>query len=319
LLAGAGAWVSMFFGIASVVFFLEITGLAQDEFSGGVAFVLIALMAGAAAIEGARRERRSSAFFDQAVLSLSLAAQGLIYAGLLLMTESAVVAACALVPTSAYLYKQIPGFANRGLSALIALGAVAFALESIADGDIALCSMYVALVALVTAVYAPGVLSARQRALLKPLAGVSALFVAIGSTSIASEIIDLPVVEIQTAALVVACGVLAALIYLESDGDEASTARLGVVAAALVVLGLITEPGVLCAVWLLAIAVWHGRTRLLVLGVVALGAHLTVYYYHLDTTLLAKSGSLVGASLVLLALRWWLERDFDDASSGGEA
>jgi uncharacterized membrane protein len=70
----------------------------------------------------------------------------------------------------------------------------------------------------------------------------------------------------------------------------------------------VTAPGILCAALIVGLGLWRHRTWLTGLGAVGLTAHMVTYYYQLDITLLEKSGVLVASGLVLLGLRWVLER-----------
>lgn len=80
---------------------------------------------------------------------------------------------------------------------------------------------------------------------------------------------------------------------------------LGLIALALAVLCALTlrTPGVVLALGLLAVTFHRRETLLLSLSVVFLVGFGALYYYDLSLTLLAKSGALVGAGILLLGLR----------------
>ena len=71
-------------------------------------------------------------------------------------------------------------------------------------------------------------------------------------------------------------------------------------------LGIVSTPGVLAAVWLLVLGYALGDRILLGVGFVFLPAFIVMYYYDLDVSLLAKSGILGATGAVLLGARWYL-------------
>ncbi len=68
------------------------------------------------------------------------------------------------------------------------------------------------------------------------------------------------------------------------------------------------NPGILAAVGLLAAGFWRRETKLIAMASAFLLWFGSAFYYHLGATLLVKSGALLGAGLMFLALRFYVER-----------
>lgn len=103
-----------------------------------------------------------------------------------------------------------------------------------------------------------------------------------------------------------AVGILV-LLWWAADGawDFFSEAEM-IVLAAVVVLAVLTTPGVLAAIGLLVLGHVLSDRLIIALGVLFLPLFLGYYYYDLNVSLLAKSGILAGSGLVLLAARYLL-------------
>ena len=71
-----------------------------------------------------------------------------------------------------------------------------------------------------------------------------------------------------------------------------------------------TDPGVIGAAGVLALAFHRRNEVMLGLAVAFLIGFGVLYYYDLSLSLLAKSGALVGSGLVLLGLRLFILRRF---------
>lgn len=73
-----------------------------------------------------------------------------------------------------------------------------------------------------------------------------------------------------------------------------------------VLLGVISAPGLIVSIGLMALGYAKHELPLLVMGGLLMPVFLFLYYYNLDFSLMAKSGVLVGSGLVLLAGRAYL-------------
>ncbi len=83
--------------------------------------------------------------------------------------------------------------------------------------------------------------------------------------------------------------------------------RLLIAATVLAALSFFADHTLLWAFTLLTVGLWRQRTPLTALGIVGFAFSLTVYYYNLHVTLLAKSGILLASGLLFIALFWFLE------------
>ncbi|MEQ8396332.1 DUF4401 domain-containing protein [Thalassobaculum sp.] len=101
-----------------------------------------------------------------------------------------------------------------------------------------------------------------------------------------------------------AIGLIAMLWLLWHDATPGRRALVAVAGAAALLLGAVIAAGMLASLLLLTLAYTLGNRMLASLGVAATVWFLGQFYYDLELDLLQKSGMLVGAGLLLLAL-WW--------------
>jgi hypothetical protein len=95
---------------------------------------------------------------------------------------------------------------------------------------------------------------------------------------------------------------LIALIGWAAGGmEKLKSEPLSVASAGAVCLGIISAPGILLSAGLMLLGYAQHDRVLLILGGLLLPAFLSLYYYNLDLTLMAKSGILVASGAVLLA------------------
>jgi hypothetical protein len=80
---------------------------------------------------------------------------------------------------------------------------------------------------------------------------------------------------------------------------------LGGVAALSLLFG---HPGLLVSAALIAAGSWRRESKLIAMGAAFLLLFGASYYYHLESTLLVKSGSMLGAGALFLALRFYVEK-----------
>jgi hypothetical protein len=98
--------------------------------------------------------------------------------------------------------------------------------------------------------------------------------------------------------------VLVMLREAKAGWRDSALAVGGAVALAL----LFHNPGILAATALIGAGVWRREVKLIALASVALLWFGSAFYYHLQLTLLAKSGAMIGAGAIFLALWFYLER-----------
>ncbi len=84
-------------------------------------------------------------------------------------------------------------------------------------------------------------------------------------------------------------------------------------------LPLLMTPGITAAILVLVLGFQRGQRVLMGLALVFLAVFLIAFYYHLDVTLLVKSGILAASGIVLLGMRWALLRQHDPAAHDAHA
>lgn len=73
-----------------------------------------------------------------------------------------------------------------------------------------------------------------------------------------------------------------------------------------VLLGFISAPGVILAICLMVLGYAKHEKLLLLMGLLLIPVFIFLYYYNLDISLMAKSGTLIGSGIVLLVSRGYL-------------
>lgn len=94
---------------------------------------------------------------------------------------------------------------------------------------------------------------------------------------------------------------------LSGDWRPLVSEPLVVVMAAVVIVGLVGQPGILAALALMALGFGRGDHLLLILGALALPVYVTAYYYELELGLMEKSLVMAASGAVLLGA-WMLAR-----------
>lgn len=105
--------------------------------------------------------------------------------------------------------------------------------------------------------------------------------------------------------------------YAIAPFEQTGLLLMGCTAA--LTLPLLTTPGILAAVLVLVLGFQRGQRVLMGLALVFLVVFLIAFYYHLDVTLLVKSGILTASGGVMLGMRWALLRQFNPAADDGHA
>ena len=86
-------------------------------------------------------------------------------------------------------------------------------------------------------------------------------------------------------------------------------------AAAVLAIGGLAAPGVAAAILILVLGFANGNRVLMGLGLLALAAYLSHFYYQLHLTLLVKSLVLAATGSALLAIRWSIARFVPEGSA----
>ena len=106
--------------------------------------------------------------------------------------------------------------------------------------------------------------------------------------------------------LILTGGLIALFAYAAGGIAKLKAEPLCLASIGSLLLGLISAPGILLAIALMVFGYARHERLLLAMGAVLIPVFLFFYYYHLDTTLLQKSGVLVGSGALLLAGRFYL-------------
>lgn len=319
ILAGLGAFLATGFGL--LFLFL----ISHDDTV--LVISSLVLLAGAVGLDSLWQRASRGAMGQQVVLALSFCAQVGMVIGLASVTRDLEVTLAAGAVFSSIAYVLIAGRTHRFVTALIvaALGGVylwtldaktAYLNGSGIASESGQFAFYVLFLTVVVGLPS-AVFGARRwipTYLLRTLrpAGYAAAFVAaVYSGEWVAEVVAGPVPALQKAVVGVAAATLVAIAYLE-DRERRTDWSPVAVAAAIMALGLLTEASLLCSALLVGLGIWRGRRVLAVLGWLALGVHLFVFYTGLDVSTMTRSASLVAGGLVLLGLWWFLRRVLDD-------
>lgn len=302
IVAGIGAWLATLFLIGALFAF----GLIKP---GWLPSLALAGFLGAVAVGIDRFEFGRNVFTSQLVLATSFAAQAVALAAMDRLDQP--VRMLGAAASCGTMYALIPSRANRLFSGAF-LGGY-FVVEAL-DNEVGFALLFgAALAAPCTVFGARRALSSRVRLALRPAAYVGALL----ATGLSFEFLINAVADwmpqAQRIMLAVAAAAMLALAHTETE-PEAEERRFIWAAIAVVLLGLVTTPGIFCAALLVGVGLWRHRIWLAGLGAIALSVHLSTYYYQLDLTLLAKSGVLLASGLVLLGLRWLLDADAEKSA-----
>ena len=125
---------------------------------------------------------------------------------------------------------------------------------------------------------------------------------------------DTEIISSWFASLVLSGGLIALFSYVAGGMAKLKTAPLWLAVTGAALLGLISAPGILLAITLMVFGYARHEKLLLATGAVLIPVFLFLYY-HLDPSLLQKSGLLVGSSALLLAARLYLQHRGRGASA----
>ena len=96
-------------------------------------------------------------------------------------------------------------------------------------------------------------------------------------------------------------------VWAASNQNRFKAKQLGLALGAVIMLGIISAPGVLLSIILLVLGYAKHDRYLTAIGVLFLPIFLWLYYYNLDVSLLQKSVILIGSGVVLLLGRFYLK------------
>lgn len=304
--SGFGAWLTAGAMILAVGFALA-QAFGDDRLPTTAAAFGVVLAIGAVLLH----RGGGGPFAGQFAVATALAAQVLIAGGVGGEVESLAVVAAVAAGVAAVLSAGLRDPEHQFLAAGFAVGMVPWALLENevphADGLLILATLPPAVALLV---WPPARLDLRGLAwalLLVPLASLAV-----------SELLEVEAEAGRLPSAVYAAGLLAVLglLWRGTAPDRRPLVLVG--GAVAVVLGAVTAAGVLGSLLLLTLAYLLGSRMLAALGAVAHVWFVWRFYYDLELTLLEKSGMLIAAGLLLLAL-WWAWGRFAPAGSVGEA
>ena len=107
------------------------------------------------------------------------------------------------------------------------------------------------------------------------------------------------------------------LLGREGLGFDDRLAQVALVAALAIAISSFKAPGIITGLVIVLLGYANGNRVLTGLGIFALIAYLSHYYYQLETTLLIKSAALVTTGMVLLVARFVLGRVWTDKAHRG--
>lgn len=294
-LIAAGAWIA---ALLFILFLVATTALRSEAATLGTG---AALLAGALGLRHAAR----GLFLHQLAFALSLAGQVLLTGGLGRMLDWDAAVWGAALALEVLLIVAYPDPLHRFVSTLLAVTAGAVLLHALE------ALPFVHVLVLGAAAGATG-LWERETALVQSRAASLVRPVAYGLAGGLLGLLTLPATGDgafaglpwwpSTLGLAVVLGVLLYRLLHETAASLATRARL-LTAVALLVPLTSDAPGLPAALLVLVLGFRHGRRLLMGLALAFLALFLTLFYYNLNLTLLAKSFLLMGTGLALLAVR----------------
>ena len=306
-MVGLGALIAGFCFIG----FLAAANLINFNSEGGLIVWGIAFIGGAillAKATGNDDHTIKSSFLTQASFCLMAAGKVLFATGFALMFrpnyEWGVTLALALL--TAATYHVFPMSIDRFLSALAVFTSIFFNLVTAQSGvgaiQIVINAFFVAQLGLAAFLMTSGTI--RKDYLPIAYAAVGTLCVVAIFFAMESEIGKFGYHQGFSPAIIniALTAALIALIGWAAGGmEKLKSEPLAVASVGAVCLGIISAPGILLSAGLMVLGYAQHDRVLLIAGGLLFPAFLSLYYYNLDLTLMAKSGILVASGAVLLA------------------
>jgi len=288
---------------ALLLSFMACTGVI----SSGVGNIAVGLVLVVVTLGVRRLMDDQSSLFQQATLSINLLGQGLVLSGVGMLSDEP-----AAVATFYLFFAPLVYWLDRDMALRFVVSAGWFwALNWIVAGE--LRSTYVnhvlygLVVGVVSFILSDRGLPHRINRELRPFAyaGVKTLIAFSMAATLTPR--ELMLSELVTRVItVVPLGILLGVAVLEADDESKMPATWS--AGAAVILGVVSNTGIITSILMLVIGFWRARRPLVVVGALTLVGFVIHYYYDLETTLLIKSGVLLGSGTALLLIRWLLMR-----------
>ena len=304
-MVGLGAWVGSLLLISAIV------GTSVATTGGG--YIVLGLLFIFVAVAGLHVT--NSAFTRQAAIATSLAGQGLLAGGIAEAGSFDVFDSVfvTLILTNAVLIRIFPDRTHRFLSVLfIVSSAVTLLYVREAQAILPVFGPLLALGVLVLLEAETRIVSKGLDEILTPITAgmlMSALGCLTLSTlyvlpEVAESFVFYPRPWISTLLL----GAL--LFYVQRDiwsamfGDPTGSAAVaGYGVTALVIVAALPAPGLILALFVMALGLVHGNPMYAGAGVVFLVVFIGAYFYGIDATMLTKSVTLVGTGVAILLAR----------------
>lgn len=296
ILVGLSAW------IAAILFLVSLFGLRVVDSPVG-AIVLGAFFTAATILI---RRNTQHLFLHQLTFVLNLAGQILCIGGIVSETESLSAAAISLFLLAGMLLSVYPDAVHRFFSVLFMFGAaVALAYDLEMPNAIHLLILLAAVAVFFVWKHESGLLTGNYAEFFAPVGyGVaSVLFLML----IPSFLPDIPVSSwwVSTIGLLALLLLVQAhLLALQQIRITHSFGLLLLIGTVLISLPFFAAPGIIAALLVLLLGFQRGNPVLTGLAVIFLAVFLVAFYYHLDLTLLVKSGILLISGIGLLGVRF---------------
>jgi len=300
-MVGVAAWIAAIL----LGFFFSLLGIidtSEQLIGWGVG-----LLVGAVALKWWQRE---SIFWGQLAFAVVLAGQGLLLAGVGVLSEDATTVALAAIALEVALLLLYPDALHRMVSLLAIVGAATFLLYEQEWPQLIHALIFIVAAGAVATWQAEfRLLTSRLRAYRAPLGyGFALALFALCSLALTGWYGEIQW-WITTAALTVVLLYLGYQVLRELALPLSSrAARWALFAILLLVIPAYETPGILAAVIVLLLGRWRSNGLLLGIATAFLLFFLSAYYYNLEITLLTKSYILMGTGLALLAAWWGLRR-----------
>ena len=324
-----GAWLAMI-TIVGLAAQLVIAFAVDDE---ATPLLLAGFGVATAAASVAIRRGGEGSFAHQFALATALAGQAMVAGGLGAEWESLWLAAGAAALVAAALLAFFKDPIHQFLAAAMALvlAGLALVLDEVpqAAGLLAIAALPPALLLLTRPPAAPDLRGLAYALLLVPMAALSipvGSWLGVDAHGAGSLVIDWLGIDWLgadwlwadwLARAAHAAGLVTVLALLWRSAAPERRPLVAAAGAAAILLGAVTAAGLLASLLLLALAYLLGSRMLAALGVAAHIWFLSRYYHDLQLDLLVKSGMLVAAGAVLLALWWAWSRGAWEAAGDG--
>jgi hypothetical protein len=94
--------------------------------------------------------------------------------------------------------------------------------------------------------------------------------------------------------------------WAAGSAEKLKTGPLMLASLGAILLGIVSAPGVILSICLMVLGYSKHENLLVLMGILLIPVFVFLYYHNLDSSLIAKSGILIGSGIVLLAGRGYL-------------